>query len=79
MNAYDALKTILVEVLRVPAIVITPEATKDDLDLDSLAVAELVTILREEHGLTIGEGEIAAAGTVQDIADLMLEHGRTTA
>lgn len=79
MNAYDALKAILVEQLRVPAILITPEATKDDLDLDSLAVAELVTILSDEHGLAVDESEIAAARTVQDIADLVREHGRATA
>jgi acyl carrier protein len=75
MSAYDALKAILVEQLRVPAVVVTPEATKDDLDLDSLAVAELVAILQEERGLNLDEGEIAGAGTVQDIADLMLTRG----
>ena len=74
MNAYEALKAILVEQLRVPPVVVTPDATKDDLDLDSLAVAELVTILQEDRGLAVEESEIAGAETVQDIVDLMLAH-----
>lgn len=68
---FDMLKNILVTKLKVAPEQITPEATKDDLDLDSLAVVELAMLLEKDLGLMIGDDELHDAGTVAEIVTLM--------
>jgi acyl carrier protein len=70
---YETLKNILVTTLKVPAEQITPEATKEDLELDSLAVVELSMVLGKEHGLHISDDELQDVETVGEIAALMRE------
>ncbi|MEU4768279.1 acyl carrier protein [Actinosynnema sp. NPDC023794] len=70
---YETLKKILVDTLKVEPEQITPDATKDDLDLDSLAFVELSMVLGKEHGLHISDDELFDMETVGDIVALMEE------
>ncbi|TQM78412.1 acyl carrier protein [Saccharothrix saharensis] len=70
---YETLKNILVETLKIAPEQVTPEATKDDLELDSLAVVELSMVLGKEHGLHISDEELQDVETVGDIVALMEE------
>lgn len=65
------------ETLKVEPEQITPDATKDDLDLDSLAFVELSMVLGKEHGLHISDDELFDMETVGDIAALMEERAGT--
>jgi acyl carrier protein len=68
---YTLLKHILVDQLKVPAVQVGPDATMDDLDLDSLAIVELSVILESDHGIALPEDELRQARTVDDIVALM--------
>ncbi|MBO0655986.1 acyl carrier protein [Streptomyces triculaminicus] len=75
---YDLMTRLLSEYFGVPEEQLTPDATFERLDIDSLAQVELVTLLEDRLKVTLGEppagatlGEIAArierlvaAGTV---------------
>ncbi|NUT46036.1 MAG: acyl carrier protein [Saccharothrix sp.] len=74
---YETLKQILVDTLKVEPEQITPDATKDDLDLDSLAFVELSMVLGKEHGLHISDDELFDMETVGDIVALMEERAGT--
>ena len=70
---YETLKKILVETLKVEPERITPDATKDDLDLDSIAFVELSMVLGKEHDLHIDDDELYDRETIGDIVALMEE------
>ena len=56
----------------IPAYEITPQALLgDDLDLDSVDAVALAVRLEEETGLTLGEDDLKAMRTVQDIVDVV--------
>ena len=56
----------------IPAHEITPQALLgDDLDLDSVDAVALAVRLEEETGLTLGEDDLKAMRTVQDIVDVV--------
>lgn len=71
---FDLLKDVLVEKLKISPIEVTLDATKEDLDLDSLAAVELAVILSKEHGIDIPDDELADAKTLADIVALMDSH-----
>ena len=68
---FETLKTILVEKLKVSPDQVTPEATKEDVELDSLAVVELSLVLEKELGIKISDDELLEVPTIGEIADLM--------
>ena len=68
---YETLKRILVETLRVEPSQVRLDATKEDLELDSLGVVELAMVLEKDHGLRISDEELQALDTVADIVALM--------
>ncbi|MEU2653987.1 acyl carrier protein [Streptomyces sp. NPDC007325] len=68
---YEWLRDTLVEKLRLPEDVVTPEATVDAAGLDSLAVTELSMIVQEEFGVAVDEDELAACATVGEVAALL--------
>lgn len=70
---YEQLKEILVGKLHVTAEQITPEATREDIELDSLALVELSLVLEKELDLAISDDDLAAAATVHDMVRLMEE------
>ncbi|MEU1787337.1 phosphopantetheine-binding protein [Streptomyces sparsogenes] len=70
---FDTLKEILVNKLKVTPEQVTPEATRDDVELDSLAVVELSLVLDKEFGIAISDDELLEAPTIGDMARLMEE------
>lgn len=74
---FDDLQKILVHNLMIPAEDVSPEATPQDIDLDSLAIVELSMVLEKEWHIAIKEDEIAAAATLGDIAQLMEQRSAT--
>ncbi|MDH6575408.1 acyl carrier protein [Kitasatospora sp. MAP5-34] len=50
---------------------LTPGMMREEAGLDSLAVAELVLVLRREHGVAITEEEVHDAATLGEIAELV--------
>ncbi|AEW97979.1 MULTISPECIES: acyl carrier protein [Streptomycetaceae] len=68
--SFDELKDVLVG-MGIPAQDITSRATREEAGLDSLAIAELVLVLRREHGIGVTEEEVHEAVTVADVADLL--------
>ncbi|NEB75756.1 acyl carrier protein [Streptomyces sp. SID14478] len=73
----DQLKEILSNKLKVSPEAITPEATREDIELDSLAVVELSLLLKSELGLDISDDDLLEAETVADMVRLMDERSAT--
>ncbi|MFE4538989.1 acyl carrier protein [Streptomyces scopuliridis] len=72
---FEQFKSLLVDKLKVSPELITPEATREDIELDSLDVVELSLMLQSELGLTISDDELLEAATVGDMVALMEERG----
>ncbi|ALO99027.1 MULTISPECIES: acyl carrier protein [Streptomyces] len=70
---FETLKEMLVNKLKVTPESVVPDATREDIELDSLAVVELSLVLEKELGLTISDDELLEAATVGDMAKLMEE------
>ena len=51
---------------------ITDEATFEDLDVDSLDLAELSQIIEDEYGVQISGDDAAGVATVGDVIDLVI-------
>lgn len=71
-DMFEILKEILVSKLKVRPEQVTPEATQQDVELDSLAMVELSLILEKELGVVVSDDELVEAGTVGGIAQLLL-------
>jgi acyl carrier protein len=70
---FDTLKEILVHKLKVSPEQVVPEATKEDVELDSLAVVELSLVLDKEFSIVISDDELLEVATIGDMARLMEE------
>jgi acyl carrier protein len=68
---FETLKEMLVSKLKVTPESVVPDATREDIELDSLAVVELSLVLEKELGLTISDDELLSAETVGEMAKLM--------
>ncbi|AYV25419.1 acyl carrier protein [Streptomyces sp. CJ_13] len=68
---YDILVNILTDKFQVRPGLISPEATPTVLGLDSLFAVELALVLEGDPGLQISFDELAEAGTLAEIAQLM--------
>jgi acyl carrier protein len=69
----EQLKEILSNKLKVSQEAITADATREDIELDSLAVVELSLLLKSELDLDISDDELLEADTVADMVRLMEE------
>ncbi|MCI0384383.1 phosphopantetheine-binding protein [Streptomyces sp. CNQ085] len=69
----EQLKEILSNKLKVSPEAIIPEATREDIELDSLAVVELSLLLKSELDLDISDDDLLEAETVTDMVRLMEE------
>ncbi|GAA4815725.1 acyl carrier protein [Streptomyces ziwulingensis] len=65
---YAVIVGILTEKFRVPAELISPQSTLEELEMDSLALAEFALVLREETGIELEERD---AGTSSSLAELV--------
>ena len=72
---FTALRDILAGLLKVEPKEITPEATFNDLGLDSLAVVELSLVLEKDLGVKITDDELMDAPTIGAVADLIGARG----
>ncbi|WP_399882140.1 acyl carrier protein [Streptomyces sp. BBFR51] len=68
-DTYDTLRSVLTGSFRVPEDVIHPQATLEQLGLDSLALTELVLILHERLAVRISKEYTAPGRTVAEVAD----------
>jgi acyl carrier protein len=66
---------ILADDFEVPAEAISPQATLESLDLDSLALSEFALMLQERTGVKPAVGIVAKTTTVSELA-ASLEVGR---
>lgn len=76
-DVYDRVKGLLVDKFGVPEDDITPEATFDDLDLDSLDLVEFALAAEEELGVRISDEEAEDLETLQDTVKLLESKGAT--
>ncbi|MEU6887937.1 acyl carrier protein [Streptomyces viridosporus] len=56
---------------------VSPDMTFGSMELDSLAIVEFSVALQEDFGVPVGEDEVTAENTVDDVAALMI--GKLTA
>ncbi|MFI8347497.1 acyl carrier protein [Streptomyces sp. NPDC085596] len=68
---FEQLKEILVNKLKVTPEQITLDATREDIELDSLAVVELSLVLETELGVSVSDDELLEAETVGDMLALI--------
>jgi acyl carrier protein len=69
--AFEKFRACAVEVLGVPAEEVTPEASFEDLQADSLDLVELVMALEEAFEITVDESELDGVTTVQQAFSLV--------
>jgi acyl carrier protein len=72
---YDKVKDLLVDKFGVPADDITPDATFEDLDLDSLDLVEFALAAEEEMGVRISDDEAEELETLADTVSLLESKG----
>ena len=72
---YDRVASLLSERLGVPADDINPEATFDELDLDSLDLVEFALGAEEEFGVRISDDEAEGLKSVGDAVALLETKG----
>ncbi|MBT3153723.1 acyl carrier protein [Streptomyces sp. CHD11] len=68
-DTYDTVRSVLSGAFRVPEDEIRPELTLEQLDLDSLALTELVLILHERLGVRISNEHLARGTTLAQVVD----------
>lgn len=65
---------VLTATFKVPAADITPEATMDSLEMDSLAVAEFAVVIRETLGVDTDAESVLRGATLAGITAFLTEH-----
>ncbi|BAJ28545.1 MULTISPECIES: phosphopantetheine-binding protein [Kitasatospora] len=68
---FEEIKAILVHKLKVTPEQVTPEATREDIELDSLAVVELSLVLETEFGVSVTDDELLDTETIGEMAELV--------
>ena len=76
-TVYDRVTELLVDKFGVPEDDITPEATFEDLDLDSLDLVEFALAAEEELGVRISDEEAEDLETLKDTVKLLESKGAT--
>ncbi len=78
-NIYANVERILIETFQVPADEVSPDATFESLELDSLDLVELTLAVEEELGVKIEDEEVERIRTVRDAVDLIAEKSGVSA
>jgi acyl carrier protein len=67
--------TMIIEILTgkfdVPSEEVTPGTVLEDVEVDSLALLELSLLLEKRLGISIDEGTLSSAQTVEEAADVI--------
>jgi acyl carrier protein len=74
---YDSVANVIASRFGIDREAITPEASFDDLGLDSLSQIELVTALRKRLGAIIDDEEMAELSVVSEVVAKLEENGVT--
>jgi len=70
-DAYDRLVNILVTRFEVEPEEVRPDATFEELELDSLFLVELVLVVQQEMNVKIGEEDATPRSTIAFVAELI--------
>jgi acyl carrier protein len=73
----ERLMTLLTDKVGVFEEDLRPDATFDELDLDSLVLIEFALILKKEFGIQLEDGELSPELSVAQTADLLAARGVT--
>jgi acyl carrier protein len=76
---YATVENVLVETFGVDGEKVSPEATFESLDLDSLDLVELTLLIEEETGVKIEDDEVESIRTVGDAVALIEEKSKVGA
>lgn len=71
---YESLVVLLTTKLGISHDDVNPNATFEELDMDSLALVELTDILDAEYGISIEEGAVGKQTTLADVAKVLENH-----
>jgi acyl carrier protein len=74
-SLYDAVAGLISRRFNIPRENVRPEASFDDLDLDSLSQIELATALKKQLGLEISDKEISEISLVREIVEALEKKG----
>lgn len=74
---YEQLKQIMERKFQVPGEDIEPQATLEDLGLDSLDLVELALVIKKEIGVRVTDDDLAEAGRLESIVDLIMSRSTT--
>jgi acyl carrier protein len=72
---YDTVAYILTATLKVPANEIHPDASLDELGIDSLALVELAMTLEEATGTAIAEDKLTPDLTLSEAVEVLAAEG----
>ncbi|WP_328376712.1 acyl carrier protein [Streptomyces sp. NBC_01020] len=76
---HPTLVDVLTNTFKVPAVELRPEATMDDLEMDSLAVAELGVIVKETLGVDADADTAYKGATLGRISEFLTASTASTA
>ena len=72
-QAFDMVKSDLIEIFEIEADAITPEATRmDDLGLDSIDGVDMMVRMQERTGKKVTPDQFEDVRTISDLVDLVL-------
>lgn len=72
-DTYALVRDALTSTFRIPADELSPDVTLEQLDLDSLALAEFVLVLEERLGVKPDSAHATPAATLAEVADYLDE------
>ncbi|MBS2964639.1 hypothetical protein KGA66_16400 [Actinocrinis puniceicyclus] len=78
-NSYDALVDLLVHRFDVDPAKITPQATFEDLEIDSLFMVELLLVVQAELGVELSDDAATPRDTIAKAAELISAHAAAAA
>jgi acyl carrier protein len=70
-TVYPRLAELIAASFGIPEREINPDVTFEDLELDSLALVELVLTVEQEFGVTIGDDALKSQDTLAHAAELI--------
>ena len=70
MNTFDTLKEIIVDKFEMDPAIVTPEATFETLEIDSLDTFDIIFSAEEKFGIKVPNEQVEIK-TVQDVVNLI--------
>jgi acyl carrier protein len=75
---YEKVKSLLTDVFKVPADQITPQATLEDLGMDSLAAVEFALALEKDFEVEVSDDEVLELERLDRIVELIERRARAS-